>query len=147
MNLGKGVKITRLKTSQTVGTGTISGNVLDMQGFDGVLFIAEFGTITDGTPSLKAQDGSTSNLTDASDLAGTAVTTAGSADGGKAVTLDVFRPLKRYIRPQVVRGGATGAVVDSVLAIQYSARSKPTVHDTSTVAGSKTLASPANGTA
>lgn len=146
MNLSKETKVTRLLVSTLVGTTSVNGSILDMSGFEGVMFIAEANTITDGTPALKAQDGNDSGLSDAADLAGSSVPYA-ITDDNKAVILDVYKPLKRYIRPVFVRGGDTGAVIDSILAIQYAPRVQPTTHDAATVAASEVWASPADGTA
>lgn len=146
MNLGKRVKVTRLVVATPVGTTAINGGVLDMSGFEGVLFIAEANTITDGGLTLKAQGGLLPDGSDMADLAGTAVAEA-ITDDNKCVLLDIYHPLQRYIRPVLVRAGATGAVVDSVLAIQYESRITPTVHDAATVANLETWASPLPGTA
>ncbi|MFI5106417.1 MAG: hypothetical protein ACHP79_15955 [Terriglobales bacterium] len=146
MNLSTDTKVTRVMNAQAVATTNVNGSILDMEGFEGVEFILQAGTITDGNLSIKAQDGAASNLSDANDLQGTLVTLQ-NTDDNKAAVLDVFRPVKRYIRPVVVRGGATGAVVDSVVAIQYKAKKKPTVNDATTVGATETWISPPDGTA
>ena len=148
MNPGllKNTKTTRAMNAVAVGTTTQTGSILDMQGFDGVIFIALLGAITDGTPSLKAAQGQAANLSDAADLEGSSTPVTADTDDNKALILDVYRPGERYVRPAIVRGGATGCVIDGVIAIQYQARKKPTTQDT-TVAASKALASPAEGTA
>jgi hypothetical protein len=146
MNLGKGTKVTRMLVATAVGATAVNGSILDMSGFEGVMFIGEFGAITDGTTGIKAQDGDNSALSDAADLAGSAVTEA-ITDDNKCVILDIFKPLKRYIRPVALRSGATGAVIDSIIAVQYSPRVKPTTHDASTVANYEVYASPSDGTA
>jgi hypothetical protein len=144
MNLLTSVKFTRVANSAAVGTTAINGTVLDMTGYDGVLFLAEAGTITDGGLVLKAQGGAASDGSDAADLLGTA-TTLGNANDNAVAALDVYRPLERYLRPVVVRGGSTGAVLDGIIAVQYAASHKPTVQD-ATVAASKLVISPAYGT-
>lgn len=146
MQISKATKVVRVMTAQAVGTATVNGSVIDMQDFEGVEFIAQFGTITDGTPSLKAQAGAASDGSDAADLAGTAVTEA-ATDDNKCAVLDIYRPTQRYLRPVIVRGGATGAVVDSVLALLYGPRTKPTTNDAATVANTESWVSPALGTA
>jgi hypothetical protein len=145
-NLDKATKVTRVMTSQAVGTGSVNGSILDMQGFEGVEFVACAGTITDGLFSIKLQDGNDPALADAADVAGTLVT-AQNADDNKALVLDVVRPVKRYCRVVAVRGGATGAVIDGITAIQYGARVKPVANDATTVANTETWVSPADGTA
>lgn len=145
-NLDKGTKVTRIMNAQAVGTGNVTSSILDMSGFESVEIIALAGTITDGNFSIKLQDGNTANLSDAADVAGTLVT-AQNTDDNKALVLDIVRPVKRYCQVIAVRGGATGAVIDGIIAIQYGPRVKPAANDASTVAGTETWVSPADGTA
>jgi hypothetical protein len=145
-NLDKGTKVTRVLNATAVGTGNVNGSILDMQGFESVEFFLLGGTITDGLLSIKAQDGADPALADAADLAGT-LTTLQNADDNKAAVLDIVKPVKRYIRPVLVRGGATGAVIDGVLAVQYAPRVFPVANDATTVGASKTVISPADGVA
>lgn len=146
MQLSKAAKVLRSLNATAVGTTTVNGAVVDMQDFEGVIFIVQFGTITDGTPALKAQAGAASDGSDAADLAGTSVAEA-ITDDNKCAVLDIYRPTQRYLRPAIVRGGSTGAVIDSVIAIQYGARTKPTTNDATTVANTEAWVSPALGTA
>jgi hypothetical protein len=74
------------------------------------------------------------------DLAGSAHTALADTDGNKCLVTDVFRPQKRYVRAVVTRGTAN-AVIDGVIALQYSSRVKPTTNDT-TVKATKLLISP-----
>ena len=150
MNELKNVKITRLLNAVAAGTTEQAGSVLDMEGYEGVMFIASFGTLTaTQVTSLNARAGDASDgsdaTTSAADLAGSKVGPLADGDSNKGLVLDVYRPQKRYIRPVIVRGTAN-AVIDGVWAIQYSARLGPTTQPTS-VAASKQLASPAIGTA
>jgi hypothetical protein len=145
-NLDKGTKVTRVMNAQAVGTTNVNSSIIDMQGFESVEFIALAGTITDGAFSIKLQDGADSGLSDAADVAGTSVAEA-NTDDNKALVLDIVRPVKRYCRVVAVRGGATGAVIDGIIAIQYGARVKPASNDATTVANTETWVSPADGTA
>ena len=113
--------------------------------YEGVVFVAAFGTLSSGAVTgLKAQQGLQANLSDAADLAGTALAIA-DTDDNKLLVLDLFRPAKRYVRAVVTRGTAD-AVIDGVVAIQYGTRVLPVTQDT-TVAGIETHVSPAEGTA
>jgi hypothetical protein len=146
MNLSPNVKVTRVVTAQAAGTSAVNGTVLDMQGFDGVVFVASFGALTaTQVTSLKAQDGATANLSDAADLAGSLTGPLADADGNRSLVLEICKPAKRYIRPVINRATAN-AVIDSVVAIQYASSKSPTTNDT-TVAVAKLRVSPANGTA
>ncbi len=148
MNLVKNIKVTRVMNAVAAGTGdTQTGTGVNMQGFEGVIFIAEFGTLTAGAvTALKAQQSSDNGSSDAyADLSGTAQSIVDTA-GNDCLVLDIYRPAERYVRPAITRATAN-AVIDSVIAIQYGARKMPTTNDAATVAGTETHVSPAEGTA
>jgi hypothetical protein len=116
-----------------------------MANYEGVVFIAALGRLTSGAlTALKAQMGNESNLSDAADLAGSAIAIADS-DDNKLLVLDIHRPAERYVRAVVARGTAD-ATIDGVIAIQSGPRVLPVTQD-STVAGIETHVSPAEGTA
>lgn len=141
MNLLPNVKITKVAdTAASAGTD-VNGSVLDMQGYEGVLFCTNVTTANAGN-FLKAQQGQVSNLSDAADLAGTKVT-SGSSD--EALVLEVHKPLERYIRPVIVRGGAN-TITGEIWAIQYTSRVAPRTSDVAGTLASKTVVSPAEGT-
>jgi hypothetical protein len=142
MNLVKESKVTLALNQSPVGTTTLAGSTLDTSGFDGVMFIATFGTVTDGTPGLKCQQGALVGGGDAADIAGSLTSPAVS---NSVVVLDIFRPTNRYVTPVVLRGGATGSIVGSVVAIMYKGSKAPTTQPVS-VAVAKQLVSPALGT-
>lgn len=146
MNLSTSVKVTLASGAGAVATTNINGSTLDMSGFDGVMFILQAGTITDGNLAVKAAGGAASDGSDKSDLTGTSTAITNAQDNDLAI-LDLYRPLQRYITPVIVRGGSTGAVVQGLTAIQYCASDKPTVQDATTVALTKLVISPAVGTA
>jgi len=144
MNLSRDIKVTRVLNGVAAGTSTQNGSALDMQGYEGVIFLAAIGTITSGAvTSLKAQEGDTSSPT--ADLTGSGVTIA-DTESNKVAMLEIVKPGKRYIRPVLVRG-TQNAVIDGIIAIQYGARVKPPTQDTTVMAASKVVVSPIAGTA
>jgi len=146
MNLSKNIKVTRALSGVAAGTGNQTGSVIDMSGFEGVQFVALFGALTPGqVTSLKAQQGNLADGSDMADLAGSAHAALADTDGNKCLVTDVFRPQKRYVRAVVTRGTAN-AVIDGVIALQYSPRVKPVTND-STVKATKLLVSPDEGVA
>lgn len=144
MNLSKNVKFTRLLTSTAAGTGdTLSGAILDMSGFEGVVFVALLGDAAAGAVvTLQAQQNTANSASGMATLAGTAAQAAFSASSGddKVLVLDVYQPRERYLRPQLVRA-TTNIAIDGILAIQYEARTRPTVND-ATVLSTVLLVSP-----
>jgi hypothetical protein len=146
MNLSKSAKVTRALNSVAAGTTNQNGSVIDMAGFEGVQFIALFGALTaTQITSLKVQQGDLADGSDMADLEDSLHTALADADGNKCLVTDVFRPQKRYVRPVVTRGTAN-AVIDGVVALQYSARTEPVVKD-ATVKSIKTTISPEEGVA
>lgn len=142
--LSEKIKIT-VGLAYASGTADRNGATLDMQGWDGVLMIFQFGTIATGAvTSIKAQQGAASNLSDAADLAGTAQTVADD-DDSKVKYIDLWQPRERYVRC-VVDKDTTNACAETVTYIQYRGQEvPPSAHGTG-VAGEAHL-SPAEGTA
>jgi hypothetical protein len=129
------------------GTSDQNSSSVDMKGFYGVMFLASFGALTaTQVTSIKAQqssdDGSADDWTD---ILGTLVGPLADADGNKMLVLDIYRPLKRYVRLVVDRGTAN-AVIDGVVALQYDPDKEPVTHST-TVKAAEFHHAPAEGTA
>lgn len=149
-HLSEHIDIKRLKVDGTnytgaAGTTDLTSEEVDMQGWDGVVFLCGFGAITSGAvTSIKARQGAVTGMSDGADLAGTKITVADTDDNKQAV-LDIYRPQERYV-DHVVDRGTQNAVVDYLLAIRYKGRVQP-VTQGSTVISAEKHASPAEGTA
>ena len=147
-NLGKVIKVVRATNAVVAGAADANPTVanIDMQGYDGVLFIVAIGTLlATQVTSLKAQD-SSDGSTGWADLAGTKAGPMADADSNKTLVLDVYRPVKRYIRPVVSRATAN-AVIDGVIAILYKGSALPVPYDATTQSVAvKAAVSPAAGT-
>lgn len=131
-----------------VGTTAQNSSILDMAGYDSVMFVASFGTITDGTPKIKAQQDTVVGFGGAADLLGTGNNLA-ATDDNKVAILDLQKPLEQFVRcviDRTIGSPATGCVIDGIIAIQYNARSVPTTQDT-TVASAERHVAPIEGTA
>lgn len=96
-------------------TSAVNGTTLDMAGYEGVLWIARIGTAA-ANNTIKAQQGAASNLSDAADLAGTAV----ASGSNNVLVLDLTRPAKRYVRAVITRG--TSTTLDTLISIRYKSR-------------------------
>ncbi len=130
-------------TAGAAGSADIEGTVIDMEGFEGVMFIVMVGAVTSGAvTTIKAQQGTDATVTDAADLLGTSITIA-DTDDEKVKYLDIYKPLERYVRLYTDR--ATQNATITAVAIKYGARKLPTTHGTN-VAG-ESHCSPAEGTA
>lgn len=136
MNLLKGTKLTPVLNSFAAGSTDITGGtVLDMQGFEGVMFIAKTGAVTAAgvfqiTPTHATSSNSTSQVAMASYSQGTLVTT--TAHSESLAVVDVSKPLKRYVSCQLERA-TQNVVVDSAIAIQYGAKKMPVTQPSSVI--------------
>jgi hypothetical protein len=145
MNLLKNVKITRVLADTAAGTAdTLSSDIIDMSGFEGVMFIvkvADAANTAVGTLTVQQDDVNAAGGMAA--LAGDAVAyTFAAADGDDdMLIIDVYKPQKRYLRAQFARATANIAV-SGIIAIQYGA-SKTPVTQGSTVLDSAQYISPA----
>jgi hypothetical protein len=126
----------------TVLTGP---NSYDMQGYDGVVFIAAIGTLSATQVTFLGAQGSADGTTwgavgtaaaPTNLIAGAQTAAMLDADSNKLLVLDIFRPQQRFVRAVLYRGTAN-AVVDGVIAIRYEAKKQPTVQDVTTVSASK----------
>lgn len=147
LQLSKNCKITQCMTTTAgaAGATSINGSTIDMQGWESVMFIVTFGAIVStAVTSIKAQQGMTSNLSDAADLLGTGQTIA-DTDDDKTYYIDVKDPRERYVRCVVSRATAN-ATVGTIIAIQYGAKTVPVAAHGTAVAGESWVA-PAEGTA
>ncbi|HEU4328068.1 MAG TPA: hypothetical protein VFS21_33335 [Roseiflexaceae bacterium] len=121
--------ITSMKVDQVAlkaaDNESLTGTTLDMQGYEGVAFIA---TALKGEAldfSIKAQQGAASNMSDAADLASTATTFSTTVGADATTVLEVYRPQERYVRCVVTVPNATAATPTAVIAIRYGARVLP----------------------
>lgn len=147
MQLSNDAKVTLVKTAVAAGQTSIQSDAVDMAGFEGVMFIISMGAITGGAAtSVKAQQSATAALGGSeTDLEGTSQTIADTEDNTVKI-IDIYRPTKRYVNVQVLRA-TQDSVINSIIAIQYDAAKKPVTHDATTVSGTETFVSPAEGTA
>jgi hypothetical protein len=137
MHLGflKNCAVDFIEASATAGTSTLTSDVLDMAGFDGICFIAILGDVTSGSVLLLTALTNSTN----SDSGGTAVAggtaggTAGASDyDSKLLIVDVYRPQNRYAFCTLARG-TQNAVVNGILAIRYHGRKCPITQGSSVV--------------
>ncbi len=121
-------------TVGTTGATAASGAIVDMSGYESVLFLGHVET-TQAQAHLSFEMGT---ATDAMEEA------TGDAPGvAPSLYLDVFRPARRFVRG--VCGASAGGQNLEVITILYGARSQPTSN--STLVNGTILQSPASGAA
>jgi len=132
----KETKIDKVLNNTAAGTAdTLTGDIIDLQGFDSVLLIATTGDVAaTAVGTLKAYCGDAAALGDGAYKTATATFTADSTNAdNKIVALDVIRPGKRYVRADFVRATAN-IPVESIVAIRYNARNIPCAQPADVVA-------------
>lgn len=137
------IAIDRVLADTAAGQAATNGDILDMAGYEGVLFIAKLGDVTaTSVVTLQAQQNTLNQSGGMATLAGSATYTAGASDADDdLLVLDVYRPRERYVRP-VFTSATANAVKNGVIAIRYGSRNKPMVQG-ATVLASATLIEPA----
>jgi hypothetical protein len=137
MQLSKNVKVTVVAAAATAATTAVTSDVLDMTGYDGVMFVALLGDVTSGCVLSLTVNGNSANSTSSPTPVTQKATSDFTADGtsadSKAIVVDVNDPMLRYVFAVLARGTAN-AVVGGIIAIQYTAEYRPTTHDASVIA-------------
>ena len=136
MNLSKDIKVTVVAAAAAAAQTAVVSDVLDMQGWSGVMFIALTGDVTDGSVlTLTAKGNSANHTSSPTPVAqGAATFTAGASDAdSKALMVDVYEPQLRYMFASLTRTTAN-AVVGGIIAIQYQPDSKPTAQHATVIA-------------
>jgi hypothetical protein len=137
MNLTKSCKITVVEAAGAAAQTELVSDVLDMKGFDGVMFIALTGDVTVNSVLTLTAKGNTadrvSSPTPATLGATDAFTASATSADSKALVVDIFKPKQRYVFASLTRTAAD-AVIGGIIAIQYKAKKKPTAHAASVIA-------------
>jgi hypothetical protein len=141
LNLSNGVKITKAKAASATATTAVNSDVIDMAGYEGVLFATAIATANAGN-FIKVQQGDAADGSDAADLEGSKV--VATADG-QTVWADLYRPTKRYVRLVVTRGVTT--VVGEIYALQYESRKQVVNNNVAGTIIGELMVSPNQGTA
>lgn len=142
-NLSSLVKLTKVADHTGAGTTDVESAILDMSGYEGVLFFTSFGTAA-ADNLIKVQQNTANSGTGMADLLGTGVV-SGASPSNEDVWVDVYRPQERYVRCIAVVD--TSSTVESIWALQYGAREMVVDNTTSGTITGEQHASPAEGTA
>jgi hypothetical protein len=128
MNLLQNVKIDQVLGYYAAGTTKRTSDIIDMANYDGVMFIAELGTILDtGTIDVFVEQ---HTLNQTSGMARVATTTVFTVDATtaalakSAIVVDVSQPRERFLQCNITPAVAN-AVILGITAIRYSGRVKP----------------------
>lgn len=127
MNFLRECKISFVEAAAAAAQTTLTTDIVNMQGYDSVCFIAILGDVSDGSVlSLQVLGNDTNDTvsptTYASAVAG--ITAGASNADNKMIAVDVQKPRDQYVYATLARGTAN-AVVNGIIAIQYNKHDKP----------------------
>src|SRR3990172_853678 len=123
---------------QSIAASTAAnGNIVDMAGWDGVIFVLLLGAI-DGVQDMKAQIDNAVGFASPVDITGAAITQVAATGDDKIYLLDVWRPSEAvvgpvFVRPVAARGGAAVPDFQAVLTIRSRAAGRLPLAQHSTV--------------
>ncbi len=140
-NLSSRVKIT-VGAATGAGTSDVTSPIIDMKGYDSVLFVATFATPAAGN-FIQAEQDSAAAMGSAQALAGSKATPAGASD--ETAWLEIRRPTKRYVRAVFKRG--TSSALGEIYCLLFGAAVEPVGNVTAGTIVGKLLVSPAEGAA
>lgn len=149
MGNAKGITDVKVDTALDLATAANTdrnGEVIDMNGYRGVLMCVKFGVIdANAVTSIKAQqDTAAAFNVDPQDLAGTKIDVAHD-DDNQIFIIDLFEPTDRYVR--VVVDKDTGNTQEMAWYVRYGARFRPTTNTLANEVTYERHESPAEGTA
>lgn len=128
MNLLQNVKVDQILGYYAAGTTKRTSDIIDMANYDGVMFIAELGTIIEnGTLDVFVEQNTTNATSGMARLATTTVhtvTAANAALAKSAVVVDVFQPQQQFLQCNITPA-VSNAVILGITAIRYTGRVKP----------------------
>lgn len=131
MNLSKNVQVDQVLGYFAAGTTKRTSTILDMAGYDGVMFVASLGTLIDaGTVDVFVEQNTVNSTSGMARLAGQAAYTVTAANASltqSAIVVDVYRPVEQFVQCNITPA-AQNAVVLGIVAIRYSGRVKPTLN-------------------
>jgi hypothetical protein len=107
-------------TARTSNNTQVNGAGVDMQGWDGVLFVLALGTI-DAAVDMGLFSDTTSAFSSATAITGAEIVQVPGTGDNQIVAIDLYRPSERHVRARVtVASGTTGAAL-SVTSMRYRA--------------------------
>lgn len=136
MNLSKNVNIIVVSAASAAATTAVNSSIIDMSGWDGVVFVAVTGPLTSTSVLTLAAQESTANSTGGMAAIAGGATPAYTAAGTETLNsfiVEVYRPQQRYLRAVLTRATAN-AVVDTIIAIQYCGTKLPPTLDATVLA-------------
>ena len=133
MNFIGNVKISRVEDGAVAGVTVLTSDVIDMQNFDGLVFLAALGDVlATAVNVLQAQHSDVGDGSGMTNIVASVVSwTADATDAdNKLMLLEIFRPTKRFLRVTLTRTVAN-TVLDGIFAFQSSPALAPVTQHSS----------------
>ena len=133
MNFIDNIKMSRIENGAVAGTTTLTSDVVDMQNFDNLVFLAALGDVLDTAVNiLQAQHSDVGDGTGMTNIVASVVSwTADATDAdNKLMLLEIARPTKRFLRVTLARSIAN-TVLDGIFAFQSNPAEAPVTQDVS----------------
>lgn len=129
MNLSKNVKIAVVAALVAAANNTDQKSaVLDMSGWDGVLFVTPIDdSVATGVATLQVQQNDENTSVGAANLVGavaSAVCAVNDDLNAKALIVDVYKPMQRYVLANV-KSATANIAFGGTIAIQYRGSKLP----------------------
>jgi hypothetical protein len=135
MSLATAVKVDQVLGYFAAAQTARKGAIIDMAGYEGCMFIFQFGTILNtGTIACDINADDVNNTAGMTKLAGGAshtVTATTAALTQSAIVVDIFQPTGttyRYLEPMITLGVANTLIL-GITAIRYNGKVKPELTD------------------
>jgi hypothetical protein len=141
MNLLKNVNVSYGKALVAAANNTDDNSaILDMSGYDGVMFIAPiYDSVSGGVATLTVEANTANSDSGMAAVTGAAATvTSGANDdlNGGCLIVDVYKPQKRYV--QAVRTSSTQNIAfDALIAIRYHGKKRPVTQGATVLASTQ----------
>ncbi len=132
MNFLRNVGIKLVSSPLADGSTDFASDVVDMAGFNGVSFLGLIGVqAVAATAELKLQE--SDDGTNFLDVPGALVISPVNSDN-LGLILDVYKPVKRFLRTFLIRGGTGNTTWAGTWALLYQTGKVPIIEDPSIVA-------------
>lgn len=107
-----------LDIAGTIASANTNGTAIDMQGWDGCLYVFNLGTMVNGaTFDARIVNAAFSNMSGATNITGALLTQVTNASNANTFMIDVFRPTQRWLR--TATQPATANTTFASVAIRY----------------------------
>jgi len=117
LSLSDRVKVT-IDINSQIASANVNGTVIDMQGWNGCLFVFDIGAMVNGaTFDARVVSSANANMSGATNVTNAALTQVTNAGNVNTYMIDVWRPTDRYLR--TATQPATANSTFSGVAIQY----------------------------